>query len=740
MTSGRGEVSAATTTTRRCPTTWRDASWRRLGVRAPSTRGLLRWIVSSVIGLLGCGTVGGGVVTLLAREADDITARTGAKLELTRVAVRDTDPVRGTCPSTTSVYTDDPWSVVEADDVDVVVEVMGGLDPAEAADPPGARARQAGGHGEQGARRARRARALRRRARGRGRPRLRGGGGRRDPDHQAAQGVAGRRPGHPRRRDPQRHHQLHPHPHERGGRDYADVLADAQRLGYAEADPTADVGGHDAAAKCAILASLAFDTAVHGVDVFREGIERVTAADIRVADRLGYVIKLVGIASEVDDRIGVRVHPVFLPKAHPLASVREAFNAVYVEAEAAGELMFYGRGAGALPTASAVVGDVIDVAATCCRPPAARASRPTAPSRSGRWGGADPVLRPARRRRPAPGARRRRPHLRRPRRLDRPGLAGGARRLGSWCSSPTVPAKATCRPPSRRSPPWAGCAASPACCGSRRRSSRRERTRLAGDHRGVPRPDAGHDDTPGGDPARGRDPADRLRAAVRADRLRGAPEVRRLQPDRVLQGPGHDDGDHEGGREGGRSGHLRLDRQHLRRRGRVRRQGRADLRGHHPEGQDRDGQARPGARARRQGDPDRGQLRPGPDPVPRPRRPLPGRARQLGQPLPHRRAAHGCVGDRRPARARPRRARDAGRQRRQHHRLLAGLPRVLGRRARRTPCPVMRGYQAAGAAPIVLGHPVEKPQTIATAIRIGNPASWEQAVEAATRPAARSGR
>jgi len=106
---------------------------------------------------------------------------------------------------------------------------------------------------------------------------------------------------------------------------------------------------------------LAFDSVVHGDDVFREGIERVTATDIRTADRLGYVIKLVGIASEVDDRVAVRVHPTFLPKEHPLASVRDAYNAIYVEAENAGELMFYGRGAGSLPTGSAVVGDVIDV-------------------------------------------------------------------------------------------------------------------------------------------------------------------------------------------------------------------------------------------------------------------------------------------------------------------------------------------------------------------------------------------
>ncbi|MEX0868827.1 MAG: homoserine dehydrogenase, partial [Nitriliruptoraceae bacterium] len=137
--------------------------------------------------------------------------------------------------------------------------------------------------------------------------------------------------------------------------------ADSPRL-RCEADPSADVGGHDAAAKCAILASLAFDTAVHGDVVYREGIERVSATDIRVATKLGYVIKLIGIAQERDDEVAVRVHPAFLPRTHPLASVRDSFNAVYVEAEAAGELMFYGRGAGAMPTGSAVVGDIIDVA------------------------------------------------------------------------------------------------------------------------------------------------------------------------------------------------------------------------------------------------------------------------------------------------------------------------------------------------------------------------------------------
>jgi homoserine dehydrogenase len=312
------------------------------------------------LGLLGCGTVGGGVVTLLDREADDITARTGAKLELTRVAVRDLSRDRG-LPLPPSALTDDPASVVEADDVDVIVEVMGGLEPAgtlirralELGKPVVTANKELVAHAGPELYDAAHAAGV-------------------DLAYEAA--VAGAIPiikplkeslaGDRVTRvvgilNGTTNYILTRMAEE--GADYEEVLADAQRLGYAEADPTADVGGHDAAAKAAILASLAFDTAVHVQDVFREGIERVTSTDLRVADRLGYVVKLVGIASEVDDQIGVRVHPAFLPKEHPLASVRDAFNAVYVEAEAAGELMFYGRGAGALPTASAVVGDVIDV-------------------------------------------------------------------------------------------------------------------------------------------------------------------------------------------------------------------------------------------------------------------------------------------------------------------------------------------------------------------------------------------
>ncbi len=313
------------------------------------------------IGMLGCGTVGGGVATILAREADDITARTGAKLEITRIAVRDATRDRGLgLPA--QVFTTDPLAVVEADDVDVVVEVMGGREPA----------------GD-----------LIRRALAQGKPVVTANKelvAHEGPELYAAArtagvdlayeaAVAGAIPIIKPMKESlagdrvsrvvgilngTTNYILTRMSEE--GADYGEVLADAQALGYAEADPTADVGGHDAAAKCAILASLAFDTAVHADDVFTQGIETVNATDIRVADRLGYVIKLLGIASEVDGRVGVRVHPAFLPKEHPLASVRGSFNAIYVEAEAAGELMFYGRGAGAEPTGSAVVGDIIDVA------------------------------------------------------------------------------------------------------------------------------------------------------------------------------------------------------------------------------------------------------------------------------------------------------------------------------------------------------------------------------------------
>jgi homoserine dehydrogenase len=147
------------------------------------------------------------------------------------------------------------------------------------------------------------------------------------------------------------------------GASYADALAEAQQLGFAEADPTADVEGYDAGAKAAIIASIAFGAAVTASDVHHEGISGITAVDIAFAKRMGFVIKLLAVAEESDaGEIGVRVHPAMVPLEHPLAAVRESFNAVFVEGASVGDLMFYGRGAGGSPTASAILGDLIDAA------------------------------------------------------------------------------------------------------------------------------------------------------------------------------------------------------------------------------------------------------------------------------------------------------------------------------------------------------------------------------------------
>jgi homoserine dehydrogenase len=148
------------------------------------------------------------------------------------------------------------------------------------------------------------------------------------------------------------------------GAAYGEVLAEAQALGYAERDPTADVEGFDAGAKAAIIATIAFGVRVVAGDVYHEGISRITQHDIAMARRLGYVVKLLGIAERIDatGEVAVRVHPAMVPVTHPLASVRESYNAVFIEGKAVGSLMFYGRGAGGSPTASAVLGDVIDAA------------------------------------------------------------------------------------------------------------------------------------------------------------------------------------------------------------------------------------------------------------------------------------------------------------------------------------------------------------------------------------------
>ena len=311
------------------------------------------------VGLLGCGVVGSGVVRLIAEHAEEISARLGARLALGPVVVRDASRARDVAPERLST---DPADVVNNPDVDIVVEVMGGIEPARslitAALENGksvvtANKALISTHGI----------GLIELARAKG-VRL---------EFEAA--VAGAIPIIKPMRESLAGDRVRKvlgivngttnfilTKMTEEGMGFGDALAEAQRLGFAEADPTADVEGYDAAAKAAILATLAFDAKVVADDVYREGITKVTAQDIAFADRMGYVIKLLAIAEGDADSVGVRVHPALVPRTHPLASVRESFNAVFLEAEAAGDLMFYGRGAGSLPTASAVMGDIVTAA------------------------------------------------------------------------------------------------------------------------------------------------------------------------------------------------------------------------------------------------------------------------------------------------------------------------------------------------------------------------------------------
>jgi homoserine dehydrogenase len=313
------------------------------------------------VGLLGCGTVGRAVVRLLLEHEEDVTLRAGIRLEVARVAVRDLDKPRDV-PLDPARFTDDPEQVVKDPAVNVVCEVMGGMEPARTlilaaldAGKPVVTAnkevlatvgRQLLDRAEEtGVDLAFEASV------GGGIPLVR----------PLKESLAGERV----RRLVGILNGTTNYILTRMAEDelaFDEALAEAQALGYAEADPAADVEGHDAAAKCAILASIAFNTRVAGRDVFREGIQRVGPEDIRNAELLGYVIKPVAIAELEDEDVAVRVHPAMIPSAHPLAAVREAFNAVFVQGEQVGELMLYGRGAGGGPTATAVVGDLVRVA------------------------------------------------------------------------------------------------------------------------------------------------------------------------------------------------------------------------------------------------------------------------------------------------------------------------------------------------------------------------------------------
>ncbi|MCB1283249.1 MAG: homoserine dehydrogenase [Microthrixaceae bacterium] len=314
------------------------------------------------IGLLGCGNVGAALVELIGREAAAIERRTGIRLEIARIAVRSMLKDRGIAVSE-SMFTTDAAAIVADPDIDLVVEVLGGIEPARSLI---ATALQAGkpvvtANKELLANVGTELAAVADDA---------------GVDLLFEAAVAG---GIPLMR-PLRESlvgervtrvmgivngttnfilsQMSDH-----GTGYAEALAEAQSLGFAERDPTADVEGFDAGAKAAIIATVAFGCRVVAGDVYHEGISNISAADIAYARQMGYLIKLLAICEQFDDgSVAVRVHPTMVPVDHPLAGVAGSFNAVFVEGEAVGDLMFYGRGAGGAPTASAVLGDVIDAA------------------------------------------------------------------------------------------------------------------------------------------------------------------------------------------------------------------------------------------------------------------------------------------------------------------------------------------------------------------------------------------
>jgi len=313
------------------------------------------------VGLLGCGNVGTALVRLLDANADLITRRSGVRIQVTRVAVQNLTKERAVTFGP-GVLTNDGESVVADRDVDVIVEMIGGIEPA---------------------------RSLILSALKLGKPvvtankELLANFGEELFEVAATAGVdllfeasvAGGIPlirplreslvGERIRRvtgivNGTTNYVLTRMTEERCS--LADAVAEAQELGYAEPDPTADIDGFDAASKAAIIASIAFGARVVAGDVSREGIRNVTADDIGAAAELGYVVKLLAVTEEHDGAVSARVHPAMVPVGHPLASVRGSFNAVFIEGEAVGELMLLGRGAGGGPTSSALLGDLIDAA------------------------------------------------------------------------------------------------------------------------------------------------------------------------------------------------------------------------------------------------------------------------------------------------------------------------------------------------------------------------------------------
>jgi len=314
------------------------------------------------VALLGCGVVGSEVARLMTSTAADLGARIGSGVELAGIAVRRPGRARD-LPVDPALFTTDARELVSRPGVDVVIEVIGGIEPARslilAAMENGASVVTANKallaeHGAQ----------------------LHAAAEKHGVDLYYEAAVAGAIP----LLRPLRESLVGDRVKrvlgivngttnfildrmDSTGAGFDEALDEATELGYAEADPTADVEGFDAAAKAAILASLAFHTKVTAADVYREGITEVSASDVASAREMGSVVKLLAIC-EVDaagESVTARVHPAMIPRTHPLAGVREAYNAVFVESEAAGQLMFYGPGAGGTPTASAVLGDLVAV-------------------------------------------------------------------------------------------------------------------------------------------------------------------------------------------------------------------------------------------------------------------------------------------------------------------------------------------------------------------------------------------
>ncbi|MFD9684937.1 homoserine dehydrogenase [Kitasatospora sp. NPDC059146] len=313
------------------------------------------------VALLGCGVVGSEVARIMTTTADDLAARIGAPVELAGIAVRRAGRVRPGVPE--HLITTDAEALVGRGDIDVVVEVVGGIEPSKSL-ILSAFAKGASVVSANKALLAKDGTELHAAAAAAGV----------DLYYEAA--VAGAIPLLRPLRESLAGDKVNRvlgivngttnfilDKMDTTGAGYSEALEEATALGYAEADPTADVEGFDAAAKAAILAGIAFHTEVTAADVYREGITEVTAADIASAKAMGCVVKLLAICERAADGASVtaRVHPAMIPLSHPLASVREAYNAVFVEAEAAGRLMFYGPGAGGSPTASAVLGDLVAV-------------------------------------------------------------------------------------------------------------------------------------------------------------------------------------------------------------------------------------------------------------------------------------------------------------------------------------------------------------------------------------------